>query len=59
MDEPQEKPQTCNLEELERDAVERALAMCKGNKSQSARILGISRTTLVRKLRRFGIVQAT
>jgi transcriptional regulator of acetoin/glycerol metabolism len=39
-----------NLEHLERNAIERALADSGGNMSQAARSLGISRQTLYRKI---------
>ena len=42
------------LEELERQHIQRAIAACGGNLSQAARVLGIGRTTLYRKLEQFG-----
>ena len=44
-----------SLETLEEDAVRRALAASSGNRSLAARQLGIHRTTLYHKMRRFGI----
>ncbi|CAB5663446.1 Acetoin catabolism regulatory protein [Delftia tsuruhatensis] len=41
-----------NLDELSRSAVRQALENCRGNISQAARMLGISRQTLYRKLAR-------
>jgi transcriptional regulator of acetoin/glycerol metabolism len=38
------------LREQERPAIERALAFTEGNVRESARLLGISRATLYRKL---------
>jgi DNA-binding NtrC family response regulator len=43
-----------SLEELERQYVRKLLAECDGNQSRVARILGINRRTLYRKLRRMG-----
>jgi transcriptional regulator of acetoin/glycerol metabolism len=39
-----------NLEELERDAIERAMQKAEGNISKAAELLGITRYTLYRKL---------
>lgn len=43
------------LERLEKFAVDQALREAQGNKSKAAEILGISRDTLYRKLKQFGI----
>ncbi|MEM7515355.1 MAG: sigma-54 dependent transcriptional regulator [Planctomycetota bacterium] len=42
------------LEELERWAIERAMARTNGNLGEVIRMLGIGRTTLYRKLKRYG-----
>jgi DNA-binding NtrC family response regulator len=42
------------LEEMERCHIERAIAACDGNLSLAARVLGIGRTTLYRKLEQYG-----
>jgi transcriptional regulator of acetoin/glycerol metabolism len=42
------------LEEMERHHIERAIAACNGNLSLAARVLGIGRTTLYRKLEQYG-----
>jgi transcriptional regulator of acetoin/glycerol metabolism len=43
------------LSEIERDSILRTVEMCNGNVSAMARSLGISRTTMWRKLKRLGI----
>ncbi|MDR1085133.1 MAG: sigma-54 dependent transcriptional regulator [Deltaproteobacteria bacterium] len=44
-----------NLEEAEKLIVERALTHTKGNKTQAANTLGVTRKTLAAKLRKFGV----
>jgi DNA-binding NtrC family response regulator len=41
------------VEALEQDLIERALRDCSGNISQSALYLGLNRTTLVEKMRKY------
>ena len=43
------------LETLERDAIVEALRECRGNRIQAAAALGMSRSTLYRRLRAFGL----
>ena len=44
---------TLNLEEIERRVIEQALKDSGGNRSKVVRVLGIGRTTLYRKLKRY------
>jgi DNA-binding NtrC family response regulator len=46
---------TLNLEELEARAIRQALAQTGSNNTQAARVLGIHRDTLIRKMREYGI----
>ena len=39
------------LDEMERLAIERAIRICRGNRTKAAALLGISRDTLYRKIR--------
>ncbi len=43
-----------SLEELEQDYINHVLKCCKGKKTKAAKVLGIDKTTLWRKLRRYG-----
>jgi len=47
-------PETFSMAQAERAAIRRALAGSKGSNSQAAKALGISRTTLYRKLKQYG-----
>lgn len=62
--EPEDLPPECRtvvkrvlnpLESLERDAIVRALLDAEGNKSRAAHALGMSRATIYRKIRDYGI----
>jgi transcriptional regulator of acetoin/glycerol metabolism len=44
------------LEEMERQAIVKAARLCDGNTSQMAKALGIGRTTLWRKLKKYSIL---
>lgn len=44
-----------SLKETERHLIEKALRVCKGNKSKAAKQLGISRTRLYKRLDRYGL----
>jgi DNA-binding NtrC family response regulator len=46
---------TMTLDELERHAIEAALKRTRGNVTQAMKQLGIGRTTLYRKLKRYGL----
>jgi transcriptional regulator of acetoin/glycerol metabolism len=48
--EPPANPAPLNLQQLSRTAIDQALQAARGNMSQAARQLGISRQTLYRKL---------
>lgn len=50
-----ESRQTLNLEELERNAIKRAVSMSNGNLTQAADLLGITRFALYRKIDKLGI----
>ena len=45
------------LEEMERRAIMQALFQVGGDKSEAARRLGIGKSTLYRKLKRYGLTQ--
>jgi two-component system response regulator HydG len=45
-----------SLREMEEVAVRAALAECSGNKSKTAKVLGLSRKALYKRLRDFGIM---
>jgi len=46
---------TLNLDELEKQAIERALVQYQGNLTRAAQALGLGRTTLYRKMARHGL----
>src|SRR5512139_1325997 len=46
---------TLNLDELEKQAIQRALAQFQGNLTRAAQALGLGRTTLYRKMARHGL----
>ena len=47
-----------DLSEVERITINKALARCRGDKLQAARMLGIGKTTLYRKVAAYGIQPA-
>jgi two-component system response regulator AtoC len=54
LEERQEKPPK-SLAECEREAIQAALAYCRGNTAEAARLLGISRKSLWERRRRYGL----
>jgi two-component system response regulator HydG len=48
-------PQVKTLAELEREAILGAIRTLNGDKLQAAKLLGIGKTTLYRKLKEYGI----
>jgi two-component system response regulator FlrC len=46
-------PETTNVSEVEREMIKHALAECRGNKSKAAAQLGLSRTQLYVRLRKY------
>lgn len=57
--EAQNAPQKAELEDAERGAIRRALARANGNVTAAARLLGVSRATLHRKLGRLRLSQVS
>ena len=51
----QETPGGMSLEDAEREAIARTLEMAGGNKSEAARVLGVTRVTLRSKMKKFGL----
>ena len=52
---PARAPVSTSLDSVERVAIERALAKWKGNRTKAAEELGISRRTVINKIRRYGL----
>ena len=48
-----------HLSEIERALIQQALAEAKGNVSQTARLLGLQRTTLIEKINKHGLSNST
>jgi DNA-binding protein Fis len=48
-------PELLTLEEIERRHVLRVLEACDGNRTDAAKMLGLDRKTLYRKLLRWGV----
>ena len=43
------------MDAMGRAVVKRALELCQGNRSQAARLLGLSRPTLLARMERYGL----
>jgi two-component system response regulator HydG len=56
-DSPGSEKRPSSLDEVEKDAVIRTLEDAKGNKSEAARRLGVTRRTLHLKLKKYGLMQ--
>ncbi|HLH06100.1 MAG TPA: sigma-54 dependent transcriptional regulator [Terriglobales bacterium] len=52
---PEGAPAASNLEDLEKETIRRVFEQAKGDKVLAGRLLGISRATLYRKLKRYNI----
>jgi len=52
---PSETDQLRTLEDLEKDHLRRVLAQSQRRRVQAAKILGITRTTLWRKMKKYGL----
>lgn len=50
-----EKEDRFNLEELEKQTIREALIHCAGNQTQAAGLLGITRTSLYRRIEKYGL----
>ena len=49
------RPKTLNLEEMEKHAIIQAIKSCNGNYTKAAKELGFGRSTLYRKMEKYGI----
>ncbi len=49
------EPSTLNMENVERQMIEKALARCNGNRKKAAAELGISDRTLYRRIKQYGL----
>jgi DNA-binding NtrC family response regulator len=53
-----EAPETCSLDRIEREVILHALDQAEGRRSHAAELLGISRRTLIRRLKTYGVSHA-
>jgi DNA-binding NtrC family response regulator len=51
----EDKPLKGELAQIERRRIEEALARCAGNQSEAAKLLGLSRNTLLARIRTYGL----
>ena len=51
----EERKKNFNLEEIEKDTIRAVLRQCTGNLTQAADLLGITRTSLYRRLEKYGL----
>jgi DNA-binding NtrC family response regulator len=49
------EPESLNIGNLNKSAVEKALKLCNNNRKKAAEMLGISDRTLYRRLKEFGL----
>ena len=54
---PAEGPEILALEELERRAIMQALEATGGDRLRAAKLLGIGKTTIYRKIRQYGLAK--
>ena len=47
------------LEMIEKDLIIEALRECRNNKNEASKLLGIKRTTLVMKMKRYKLIHLT
>ena len=50
-----ELPADATLDEIEKQAIINALARCDGNRTKAAELLGVSRKTILNKIKQFGL----
>jgi DNA-binding NtrC family response regulator len=48
-------PAGLNLDEMNRDLIVQALEHCGGNRAQAAKLLGMSRPTMIYRIEKYGI----
>jgi transcriptional regulator of acetoin/glycerol metabolism len=52
--EPSVPPPVASLDDVQREHIQSVLRAVAGNKTEAARVLGIDRVTLYRRMKRFG-----